>query len=126
MARKNIPFAFVFDYLAPLEISVKPMFGLWAIYVQEKIVLILRQRKDHPEINGIWVATYPEHHQGLKHELPALCSVSTYSDDIKNTEWQLLRADADNFESSAIKVCELISNNDQRIGRIPKPGKAKK
>jgi hypothetical protein len=121
MSRKDIPFDFVFDYLVPLEPIVKPMFGLWAIYVNEKIVLILRQRKDLPETNGVWIATNLEHHKSLKSDLPSLCSISTYSNGIKETEWQVLPADADDFEVSVRKVCELIKHNDYRIGRIPKP-----
>jgi hypothetical protein len=121
MSRKNIPFDFVFDYLMPLEPIVKPMFGLWAIYVNEKIMLILRQRKDFPDTNGVWIATNLEHHKSLKKELPSMCSISTYSNGIKETEWQVLPADADDFEVSVLKVCELIKHSDHRIGRIPKP-----
>ena len=36
MKNKNLPFEFVFDYLTPLDITVKPMFGMWAIYVNDK------------------------------------------------------------------------------------------
>ena len=121
MTKKNIPFNFVFDYLVPLDVRVKAMFGLWAIYANKKIILILRQRKDHSDTNGIWVATSQEHHKSLKSELPSLCSISTYSGGFKESEWQLLPVDSDDFETSARKVCELIRHNDHRIGRIPKP-----
>jgi len=121
---KNIPFNFVFDYLYPLEIRVKPMFGLWAIYAGEKIMLILRQRKANPEINGVWVATTPEHHPSLKKALPDLRSISTYADDGSDvsdeTEWQLIPQDSDEFEASVRKVCEWIKHLDPHIGRIPK------
>ena len=125
MSRKNIPFEFVFDYLMPLEPLVKPMFGLWAIYLNEKIVLILRQRKDFPDTNGVWIATSLEHHKSLKSDMPSLRSISTYSDGIKETEWQVLPADADDFEISVRKVCDLIKHSDHLIGRIPKPRKNK-
>jgi hypothetical protein len=125
MARKNIPFEFVFDYLIPLDVTVKPMFGLWAIYVSEKIMLVLRQRTDDPDTNGIWIATNQEYHKSLKNELPSLCSISTYSMGIRETEWQVLPIDSKDFEASARKICELIKHNDHRIGRIPKPGRRK-
>ena len=125
MTRKNIPFAFVLDYLTPLDVTLKPMFGLWAIYVTEKIMLILRQRKDFTETNGVWIATNQEHHKSLKTDLPSLRSISTYSDGIKETEWQVLPVDADDFESSVRKVCEFIKHGDQRIGRIPIPRQSK-
>ena len=90
MTQKNIPFDFVFDYLMPLEVTVKPMFGLWAIYVNEIIMLILRQQQNFQEINGVWIATSQEHHKSLKSDLPSLRSISTYSGNIKETEWQVL------------------------------------
>ena len=42
MTRKNIPFSFVFDYLVPPDVTVKPIFGLWAIYVNGKIMPDMR------------------------------------------------------------------------------------
>ena len=125
MTKKNSPFEFVFDYLAPLEVTVKPMFGLFALYVNEKIVLVLREGGDHADTNGVWVATNKEHHKSLKGDLPSLRSFYIYSKAIKETEWQLLPVDSDDFESSVIKVCELIKRGDPRIGRIPKPAQSK-
>ncbi|HUS01982.1 MAG TPA: hypothetical protein VMY77_09660 [Chitinophagaceae bacterium] len=125
MSRKNIPFEFVFDYLMPLEVTVKPMFGLWALYVNEKIILVLRERKDHPDTNGVWVATNEEHHKSLKNDLPSLRSFSIYSKAINETEWQMLPLDGNDFEASVRKACELIKRGDPRIGRIPKPGPSK-
>lgn len=123
MPKKNIPFDFVFDHLMPLDVTVKPMFGMWAIYLNEKILLILRQRKDRPETNGVWVATNAEHHKSLKNDLPSLRSIFAYEGSDKDTEWQLIPVDADDFEASVIKACELITRGDRRIGRIPKARK---
>lgn len=120
MPKKNIPFDFVLDDLMPLDVTLKPMFGMWAIYAGEKIMLILRQREDQPEKNGVWVATSEEHHKSLKNALPSLRSIFTYEGSDKDTEWQLLPVEADDFEASVGKVCELIKNGDRRIGRIPK------
>lgn len=125
MIKKNIPFDFVFDYLVPLDVKVKPMFGLFALYINEKIVLILRQRKEYPGTNGVWIATTREHHESLKHDIPSLRSIDPGSDSMAETEWQLIPADADDFENSVIKACDLIKHGDLRIGRIPKPGKNK-
>jgi hypothetical protein len=122
MTKKNIPFSFVFEYLLPLVPAVKPMFGLWAIYVHEKIVLILRQRPDLPGTNGVWIATSSEHHASLKIDLPAICSIAGYSSVIKESEWQMIAENIDDFETSVRKVCELIVQGDERIGRWPKPG----
>lgn len=123
MTKKNIPFEFVFDHLAPLDITVKPMFGLYAIYLNQKILLVLRDRKDRAETNAIWVATNKEDHKSLKSELPSLRSFSIYSKAVKETEWQLLAAESHDFEASVIKICELIKRGDRRIGRFPTPKK---
>lgn len=100
---------------------MKPMFGLYAIYINEKIVLVLRDRKDHEDTNGVWVATNKEHHKSLKSDLPSLRSFSIYSKAVNETEWQLLLVDSDDFEASVRKVCDLIKRGDPRIGRIPAP-----
>ena len=123
MARKNIPFDFLFDYLTPLDITVKPMFGMWAVYLNEKILLILRERQDYADTNGVWIATSQEHHNSLKKDLPSLRSISNYKMGLTETEWQLIPVDNYDFEVSARKVCEFIKRNDPRIGRIPGMGK---
>jgi hypothetical protein len=122
---KNIPFFFVLDYLMPLEPYIKPFFGCYGVYVGEKIVFILRDKKSHPEVNGVWIATDHQHHKSLKKEFPPLCSVSVLNDGKGATGWQMLQAEADDFEPLVVKACELILHGDPRIGRIPKP-KAKK
>ena len=119
MTDKNIPFDFVFDYLTPLDITIKPMFGIWAVYLNEKILFILRNRKDFSESNGLWLATSKEHHDDLKKDFPTLTSISNYKVGLRETEWQLLSVDSNDFEVSAIRICELIKRNDHRIGRIP-------
>jgi hypothetical protein len=119
MAPKNIPFDFLFDDLIPLDIAVKPMFGMWAVYLNEKILLMLRDREDFTETNGVWIATTQEHHDSLKKELPSLQSISNYKMGLKETEWQLLPADSNDFEEAVRRVSEMIKRNDQRIGRAP-------
>ena len=102
------------------------MFGAFAVYVGEKIVLVLRQRESHEEANGVWLATKKEYHTSLKGILPSMRSIYILSDGKAETEWQMLPLDSDDFESSATKACELILRGDERIGRIPKPRKKKK
>jgi hypothetical protein len=122
----KIPFDFILDYLVPLEVTVKPMFGLHAIYINNKIVMMLRDKKDRPEMNGVWIATTETHHASLKEEFPSLTSISEYSDDTIQSGWQVLPADADDFESSLIDLCELIKRGDPRIGKTPAPKSKKK
>ena len=84
-------------------------------------MLVLRNRHDHADANGVWIATKKEHHPSLKKLFPFMRSIYILSDGKAETEWQMLPLDADDFESSAIKACELILRGDERIGRIPKP-----
>jgi hypothetical protein len=122
----NIPFYFVVDYLMQLEPRINPMFGSYAVYIGPKIVFILRDRKTHPEVNGVWIATGHEHHKSLKKELPSLISVSVLNNGNGETGWQMLQADNEDFEPLVIKACELVLHGDPRIGKIPKPKKKKK
>jgi len=50
-------------------------------------------------------------------------SIQVFGD--KPSGWQVLPADAEDFEESAMRVCELILAGDARIGKVPK-AKAKR
>lgn len=114
---KNIPFSFVFDELEKLQPIVRPMFGCFAVYVDIKIMLILRNRKDHTDDNGVWIATAPEHHESLKMLLPSMRPIKVLG---KISKWQNIPVDSEDFEESVMKVCELILKRDARIGAVPK------
>lgn len=123
--KKKIPFDFILDYLHPLEISIKPMFGCHAIYAQGKILLIVRKKEDHEDANGVWIATGKEHHESLRKELPSMKSVYILSDGKNETGWQMIHEDANDFEESVIKICSMIVKQDDRIGKIPKSKRKK-
>jgi len=86
----------------------------YAIYVEDKIVLATRDNDKKPIDNGIWIGTSEIHHESLKTEFPCLTNLQLYN--IK--KWLLLPVDAEDFEETAIKICELIKKNDLRIGVI--------
>ena len=90
------------------------MFGCLAVYVGEKIVLILRDKPARPADNGVWLATTKEHHQSLRREFPNMRSIQLLGKKV--TGWQVLPADARDFEEAALRACELILNGDPRIG----------
>jgi hypothetical protein len=115
--RTSVPHAFVLDALEPVAPEAKPMFGLLAVYVKDRIVLILRDRKDHPRDNGVWLATTEEHHASLKREFPSMRSLGEFEQGV--TGWQVLPSDADDFEAAALHACELIVAGDPRIGKVP-------
>jgi hypothetical protein len=120
----EIPFDFILDQLFTLEPRVRPMFGCQAVYVGEKIMLILRNKPGvHEEDNGVWISTRAEHHEGLKKLFPSMRSIQVLGNGATN--WQIIPVEADDFEESATKVCDLILKGDSRIGNIPKPKKPK-
>ena len=112
-----MPHEFVLDALATLSPVTRPMFGCVAIYVEEKIVLILRHRPRSAADNGVWIATTLEHHESLRGDFPGMRSIHVLGKGI--TGWQVLPADAPDFEEAALHACELILAGDARIGKIP-------
>jgi len=111
-----VPYEFILDYL-PADIIVKKMFGMHYIYRGKKIMLILRKRDNEPELNGIWIAANKQHHKSLVNEVPEIAPFSVKGDDFYGN-WLLIKDDAENLEEAAIKVCELITHGDPRIGRL--------
>jgi hypothetical protein len=115
--RSRVPHEFVLDALEPIGPVTKPMFGCLAVYVKEKVVLILRNHRDLPADNGVWLATAVEHHDSLRREFPHMRSIQIFRTPL--TSWQVLPADASDFEESALRACELVLARDSRIGRVP-------
>jgi hypothetical protein len=115
--RKPIPHAFVLDAISTLSPYTHPMFGCLAIYVKDKIVLILRDKPTNTADNGVWLATTHEHHQSLRREFPNMRSIQVLGKRV--TGWQVLPVDAPDFESAALRACELVLAGDARIGKIP-------
>ena len=115
--RKPIPHAFVLDALASLSPHTRPMFGCLAIYVRDKIVLILRNENASAGDNGVWLATTKEHHDSLRREFPNMRSIQVLGKDV--TGWQVLPADASDFEEAAMHACDLVLAGDVRIGKVP-------
>jgi hypothetical protein len=115
--RKPIPHAFVLDAISTLSPYTRPMFGCLAIYVKDKIVLILRDKPKNTADNGVWLATTQEHHQSLRREFPNMRSIQVLGKQV--TGWQVLPVDAPDFESAALRACELVLAGDARIGKIP-------
>jgi hypothetical protein len=116
--RKLVPYEFVLEALSPLPIETRSMFGCLAVYLGDKIVLMLREKQKQKEDNGVWLATTKEHHPSLRREFPHMRSIQLLGKEV--TGWQVLPADAPDFESTAVRACELIFARDPRIGKVPK------
>jgi hypothetical protein len=121
-SKKSIPFSFAIENLFSADPIVKPMFGAHAIYIGNKIVLILRDKNDSD--SGVWIATTVEHHVSLKKDFPKMHSIRVFGPGVSS--WQVLSKDDDDFETNVNRACEFILKGDERIGKIPKPKKSKK
>jgi hypothetical protein len=115
--RKAVPHEFVLDALAPLSPYTRPMFGCLAVYVQDKIVLILRDKRENTADNGVWLATTKAHHESLRREFPNMRSIQVLGAPV--TGWQVLPAEAPDFEQAALHACDLVLTGDSRIGKVP-------
>ena len=115
--RKPVPHAFVLDALASVSPATRPMFGCLAVYTGDKIVLILRDKPTQTADNGVWLATTKDHHRSLRQDFPNMRSISVLGKEV--TGWQILPANADDFEESALRACEFILAADPRIGKVP-------
>ncbi len=118
-----VPFPFILENLSRLNYIVKAFFGCHAVYRGDVILLAMRKKKEHPRDNGVWIATHTEHHESLQKIFPHMRSIELFGNP--PSTWQNLPLDADDFEESVNKLCELILKNDARIGRVPAK-KAKK
>lgn len=94
------------------------MFGCLAIYVGEKIVLVLREKAGPSPDNGVWLATTLDHHESLRRDFPNMRSIEVLGKDV--TGWQVLPADSTDFEEAALRACEFVIAGDPRIGKVPK------
>ncbi len=114
--KKQIPFDFLLDYL-PANIVIKPAIGMYYIYWEQKILLIFRQVKKNAQHNGLWIATKKEYHASLKTDIPAITDFVFDEGQNMDTAWLQLKDDHDDFETAAIRICDLISHRDKRIGK---------
>ena len=115
--KKSAPHQFVLDAIAGLFPRTRPMFGCTAVYIEEKIVMILRDKPNQEADNGVWIATSAEHHGSLRPEFPYMRSVRVFGKKV--TDWQVLPLEAPDFEKAAMRACELILAGDPRIGKVP-------
>jgi hypothetical protein len=115
--RKRPPHEFVLEVLGPVVTATRPLFSCLGVYVGAKIVMALRDKPTAPDDNGVWLATTEAHHESLRAEFPYMRSIRVFGKPV--TGWQILPADAPDFEESALRACELIAAGDTRIGKVP-------
>ena len=104
--------------LSPDRLRVKAMFGSHAVYVDEKIVFILRHRGTPDD--GVWVALSDAGHaRSLVSEFPTLRGIEMFAQRAFE-DWLLLPEDGEGFEESAMGLCALLGKRDAPLGKVPK------
>jgi hypothetical protein len=118
MTKRRDPFPFILDELTPLRLTVKHMFGFVSLYLDDTLLCSLRDAVKQPNSNGMWLYTTIEDVDSLAKEFQDLPKRQVWRSRSGNKAWLILASRLENFEEHALKACELILNNDRRIGRI--------
>lgn len=111
---RAIPFDFVLEELAALEPSTRPMFGCTAVYLDERIVFVLRKKGGSDD--GVWVAYEPAREQQVLALLPRLQPIELFGN---SRSWRKLAADSESFEEDVLQACALLRRGDERLGKLP-------
>lgn len=124
-AKKRVPHEFVVEALAEAHPEVRRMFSGYAVYLGNRLALMLRDHADSPQDNGVWLVLAegvnpadPSTRQGLRREFPSLRTIELLGGAIGH--WLLIPSDGAEFESEALHACELLLRRDPRLGRVPK------
>jgi hypothetical protein len=115
--QKPVPYDFVLDELAELAVRTRPMFGSTAVYVDDRIVFILRNKGNGNIDDGVWVVFEREHIAEMLALLPALRTIDVLGG--RAGGWRKLAADSPTFEEDVLAACRLVKQGDPRIGKVP-------
>jgi hypothetical protein len=119
--KRAVPHEFVIDALAPSGPTTRPMFGCTAVYVDERVVFILRKRGDTDD--GVWVAFEPEKQAEVVAAFPALARISV----VPNVRgWLMLSEKHPSFEDDVVRACALVRAGDHLLGKVPNRRKTKR
>jgi hypothetical protein len=121
-AKRQARFQFVLDELDELRPGVRQMFGFTYVYLDEKLLLSLRESAKQPHYNGVWIYTEAEHLDSLRREFPLLPRRCFWKSKKSGAGWVILSYEIEEFEQYAFRACELILRGDRRIGRVTRKG----
>jgi len=117
-AKTREPFPFVLEELSAIRPTIKHWFGFTSVYLDEKLLCLLRDSAKQPNSNGIWLYTTTEHVESLAGEFPELPKRQLWRSRSGNKAWVVLASRLEGFEEYAFRACELILRGDRRIGRV--------
>src|SRR5712664_648862 len=104
--KTQVPFPFFLEELVSIRPIIKRMFGFTYVYLDEKLLVSLRDSVKQPGSSGIWLYTTAEHIDSLSKEFPQLPRRQLWRSG-KNA-WVVLASRIEAFEEHAFKACELI------------------
>ena len=113
--KRHVPL-FVVDELSSLRPTLKRMFGSTYVYLDQKLLLSIRDTAKQPRFNGVWLYTDAEYIDSLRKEFPQLPKRCFWKSG-KNG-WVILASELEDFEEYAFRACELILRGDRRVGRV--------
>lgn len=111
----KVPYDFILAYLYPVRPRIKKMLGCYGLIKDEILLVLLRDRENQPEFNGIFVATQPQFFNTLQDEIH-LSNMNFNLDGVEHS-WIFLSEDLPDFNEKVKKTCEMIKAGDQRIGK---------
>ena len=117
-AQRHSPYQFVLDELLPIRPAIRQMFGFTYVYLDEKLLLSLRESAKQPQYNGVWLYTEAEHIDSLRREFPQLPRRYFWKSLKSGSGWVILASNVEDFEEYAFRACEMILRGDQRVGRV--------
>lgn len=119
---KPMPQAFVLDALESVSPSTRPMFGCQAVYLDERIVFVLRDKGDSDD--GVWLAFEPALVDAVLARFPRLRPIDVFGGSVKG--WLKLSAKDESFEEDALAACALVVAGSTLIGKVPTKKRALK
>jgi hypothetical protein len=112
----KLPYDFILRYLYPVRPKIRKMLGGYALLLEEYILLLLREKENQPEFNGVFVPTEPRYFDELSTEI----HFSNMEFDIDGAPhtWIFIREDLPDFHEVLQRACALIRAGDKRIGKL--------
>jgi hypothetical protein len=111
----SVPYDFVLRYLFPVRPQIRKMLGGYGLFVNQKNIMLLRERANQPEFNGVFVATQPEFFDDLQNEIHL--SAMEFDIDGSHHSWIFISEDLEDFDAKVKIACELVKAGDERIGK---------
>lgn len=117
----KVPYSYILSFLYPLRPKIKKTLGCYGLMLGDKLVMLLRERENHPEFNGVFISTQPQYFDELTKELHS--SNMEFDIDGHHHTWIFISEDLEDFDEIVKRAAELIKKGDERIGkksRIPR------